>query len=280
MNRICMRFPNGKTKALTLSYDDGVEQDIRLIEILNKYGLKATFNINSGCYAADGTVFPKGQFHRRLTEKQVTELYKNSGHEIAVHTSTHPFLEKLPISLAMKELLNDREALERQFGTLVRGMAYPYGTYNDEVVACAAAAGLVYGRTVQCDTGFHLPEDWLRLKATAHHDAPNLMQLAESFATAQPNAEPMLFYLWGHSYEFEVNDNWNVIERFGEYMGNREDIWYATNIEIYDYQQAFKHLIFAADGSFVYNPSSMPVCFATDSHDYCVNSGETLVDIK
>lgn len=41
-------FPDGKKKALTLSYDDGVEQDRRLVEILNRYGIKATFNINSG----------------------------------------------------------------------------------------------------------------------------------------------------------------------------------------------------------------------------------------
>ena len=37
---------NGMKKALTFSYDDGVTQDIRLIEIFNKYNLKATFNLN------------------------------------------------------------------------------------------------------------------------------------------------------------------------------------------------------------------------------------------
>ena len=42
-----MLFPGGKQKALTLSYDDGVQQDIRFIEILDKYGIKCTFNINS-----------------------------------------------------------------------------------------------------------------------------------------------------------------------------------------------------------------------------------------
>ena len=49
-----MRFPGGLAKALTFSYDDGVEQDIRLVEILDKYGMKGTFNLNSGCYAKPG----------------------------------------------------------------------------------------------------------------------------------------------------------------------------------------------------------------------------------
>ena len=43
-----MRFPEGRLKAVTFSYDDGVRQDERLIEIFDKYGVKGTFNINSG----------------------------------------------------------------------------------------------------------------------------------------------------------------------------------------------------------------------------------------
>lgn len=70
---IFMRFPGGKKKALTLSYDDGVEQDIRLIDIMKKNGLKGTFNLNSGCYAPEGTVYPAGTIHRRMT--------KNSGYK-------------------------------------------------------------------------------------------------------------------------------------------------------------------------------------------------------
>ena len=71
MNRIYMRFPDGKSKALTLSYDDGVEQDIRLMELLEQYQVKATFNLNSGLYAPEGTVYPKGTIHRRMDERCV-----------------------------------------------------------------------------------------------------------------------------------------------------------------------------------------------------------------
>ena len=49
--RLYMRFPEERAKALTLSYDDHSEQDIRFIEILNRNGIKGTFNISTGLHA-------------------------------------------------------------------------------------------------------------------------------------------------------------------------------------------------------------------------------------
>lgn len=258
---IFMRFPEGRAKALTLSYDDGVEQDIKLIDIMNKYGLKGTFNLNSGAYAEEGTVYPEGHILRRMTEKQVTELYKNSGHEVAVHALTHAFLDQLPTHMAIKEILEDRENLEKQFGTMVRGAAYPYGTMSDEVVEALKLCGIVYSRTVVSTNDFRIPRDWLRLAATCHHNSPELQNLAKRFVEDKIEWTPYLFYLWGHSYEFEENNNWNIIEDFARYVGNRDDIWYATNIEIYDYIDAYNRLIFSADGKRVKNPSSTKIWF-------------------
>ena len=158
MSGLFMRFPEGKAKALTLSYDDGVEQDIRLIEIMNAHGLKGTFNLNSGGYAPEGTVYPSGHIHRRMSKSQVTEVYSDSGHEVAVHGLTHPFLEQLSENMVMWEVLKDRENLENQFGTIVRGMAYPFGTYSDLVVECLKKAGIVYSRTVISSHNFKLPQ--------------------------------------------------------------------------------------------------------------------------
>lgn len=90
---------------------------------------------------------------------------------------------------------------------------------------------------------------------------------------SQKSRSPWLFYLWGHSYEFEANDNWNVIEKFAEYVGNREDIWYATNIDIYNYVQAWKRLEFSSDGRRVYNPSATEVWFEKDGRMYSVKPG-------
>ena len=73
---IIMRFPEGKSKALTLSYDDGVEQDRTLLDILNAAGLKCTFNLNSGCFPPEGHVWPEGQIHRRMTRSAVQRKRK------------------------------------------------------------------------------------------------------------------------------------------------------------------------------------------------------------
>ena len=165
MAQIFMRFPEGKYKALTFSYDDGVEQDARLIEIFRKYGLKGTFNLNSALYAPEGTVYEPGRVHRRMTEKAVSELYKQEGIEVAVHAATHPWLEQMPQNMITKELMDDRQNLERQFGCIVRGMAYPFGTYSDQVVESMKTVGIVYSRTVHSTHDFLMPVDWMRLPA-------------------------------------------------------------------------------------------------------------------
>ncbi len=274
MSGMFMRFPKGRAKALTLSYDDGTEQDIRLIRIMNQNGLKGTFNLNSGRFAPEGTVYPPEEFHRKMTVRQVKEVYTDSGHEVAVHGLTHPFLEKLPESMAMWELLKDRENLENTFRTIVRGMAYPFGTCNDTVVECLKKAGLVYGRTTISSHSFDIPADWFRLQATCHHNDPELMPLVRKFIEEMPAREPWMFYLWGHSFEFETGDNWEVIEEFAAFAGGHEDVWYATNIQIHDYVQAYWRLEFSVDGRQVYNPTVTELFFEKDGEMYSILPGE------
>ena len=277
MGSIFMRFPEGKHKALTLSYDDGVAQDIRLIDIMKKHGLKGTFNINSGLYAPEGTTNPEGK--GRMSKSKCQEVYLNSGMEVAVHGLTHPFLEQLPENLCTYEVLQDRKNLEADFGCMIRGMAYPYGTTSDSVVESLKKCGIAYSRTVTSTEKFTIPTDWLRLPATCHHANPRLMELARNFVDNAFNRVPGLFYLWGHSYEFdrnEPNNNWGIIEEFAEFMGKREDIWYATNIEIYDYIAAYNQLIFSMDYKKVYNPTCTTLWFETGKGAYCVKPGETV----
>ena len=206
MARIFMRFPGGKAKTLTLSYDDGVEQDIKLIEIMVQHGLKGTFNISSGRYAAEGTVYPEGTISRKMTKKVAQKVYLDHGMEVAVHGLTHPNLNKFPDNVCAYEVMQDRINLEEDFGTFVRGMAYPYGSYSDSVVEILKMCGIVYSRTVESTERFDIPTDWLRMPATCHHKNPRLMELARNFAENNTKLDPSLFYLWGHSYEFERDD--------------------------------------------------------------------------
>lgn len=271
-----MLLKDGKTKVLTFSYDDGVVQDIRLIGILDKYGLKGTFNINTGLYLQEDTV--RERYYGRMKLSEAKALYKNSGHEVAVHALTHPFLEKLTKTAVLKEILEDRRNIESEYGTLARGMAYPYGTYNDDVIELLRACGICYSRTVKSTGTFGFPMNWLTLDPTCHHNDPKLMELAEKFVNAK--IEPMrgvqMFYVWGHSYEFDNNDNWNVIEELAAYVSGKEDIWYATNIEVFDYIQAYNALQTGADESIIHNPSALDVWFSKDNKTYCVKAGETL----
>lgn len=270
-----MRLKDNKLKVLTMSYDDGVVQDIRLIEIMNKYGLKGTFNLNSGLYPPEDekreTVFG------RLKLSEAVKVYKDSGHEVAIHSRTHPFLERLDTSEMIYEITEDRKALENQFGTVVRGMAYPYGTYSETLVDVLRKCHIAYARTVNETYRFSFPENWLMLHPTCHHSYENLDQLIKRFVETPSRSEyAEMFYLWGHSYEFDTDGNWDVIERFAKYAGGHDHIWYATNIEIYDYVQAYKRLITSYDKKIIHNPSCVDVWIEVNWENYCVKAGETL----
>lgn len=283
--RVYLRFPGEVAKAVTLSYDDGSEQDIRLISILDRHGMKGTFNISSGLYSPEGKTFKEGSVCRRLSQKACIELYKNSGHEVAVHGFSHPMLEQMPSSRVALEVLEDRMNLEKDYGVPIRGMAYPFGSYSQSVVDTLKSAGIAYSRLTSPTRKFSLPRDWFRLEPTCKHTDGQLMELAQSFISAKGDKAPMLFYLWGHSFEFDSDHNWDVIERFCESIGGRADTWYATNIEIYDYVQAYERLIWMADMSGVYNPSVTPVSFMYHTIEesgeerrlYTVGGGETLL---
>lgn len=224
---------NGKNKALTFSYDDGISQDIRLVEIFNKYGMKCTFNLNSGIMNENGN-FQIGDVPvTRLTEDLLPEVYK--GHEIAVHTLTHPSLTELSDDEIRREIMQDKLNLERIFNTEICGMAYPYGTFNDKVIKIAEECGIKYSRTVFDAESFAPQNNLMEFMATCHHKNERLWQLLESFLSYEGN-EPAIFCLWGHSYEFDLDNNWERIEEFCRRAGGHDDIFYGTNSEVLLYR--------------------------------------------
>ena len=256
--RTFLRFPNFIIKAVTLSYDDGVIYDKKLIDILDKYGLKSTFNISSGRY-------PKEEGGILLTKDQATNLYLNSTHEVAIHGAKHLALAEVPKEAGVKDVLTDRENLENQFGRIIKGMAYANGSVDDDVIEMVKNCGVLYARSCNSTNSFEIPTNWLKWEPTCHHNAKNLNELVDKFLgiTEVKNwywsNSPKLFYLWGHSYEFNDNDNWNVIEDFAKKVGNREDIWYCTNGELFDYVRAFDRLEFSVDGKIIKNDTNVDV---------------------
>ncbi len=279
---LSMRFPNGLKKALTLSYDDANYDDMRLMELMDKYGIKGTFNVSSGIYREEGTQ-PDGGWPR-LTLSEAKKSYREHGVEIAVHGLEHRSFTSLTEAELNYEIAADKANLEMQYGMVVRGAAYPYGHYNDESVNALARNGIKYCRTVNTREDFAMPEDWLRLRATAHHNHPGLMELARNFASGSgvPENEPALFYLWGHTAEFRRDGNWDVIEGFLKFMSEQGDIWFATNIEICEYHLAYKALEYSTSPSsrMVYNPTAKDIWLCEKSWQgeklHVVKSGETL----
>ncbi|MBR5782663.1 MAG: polysaccharide deacetylase family protein [Clostridia bacterium] len=269
-----MKFKGGRDRALTLSYDDGVVQDIRLMKILDQYGLKCTFNLNSGCFIPEDTV--RERFYGKLKASEAKELYTDSGHEVAVHTVSHYRLEKLKTPEIITEVMEDRAYLEKTFGTIVRGMAYPFGTYSDEVIEVLSKCGIAYSRIVKATHSFKLPTNWLALGPTCHHRDEKLWELCDKFMEPCKIGNIKLFYLWGHSYEFDDKDNWDVIERFAERMGGHEEIWYATNIEIYDYVKAYEQLEVSTDKKIIHNPTAIDLWAYEKGETFCIKAGETL----
>lgn len=217
-------------KALTFSYDDGIEQDRKLVEIFNKYGMKATFNLNTGIQTPESNFEIEGVYINRMKQEGLEELYK--GHEIATHGLTHAAPTGMTKEQLDEEFLTDMSNIERIYGTYPVGMAYAYGCVDDEVVKYLKSIGIKYGRTVEASHSFEIPKEPLKLKATCHHDDDMLFELAEKFLKAEPKEnEQILFYVWGHSYEFDVNNNWDRMEEFCKMMSGKADIFYGTNRE-------------------------------------------------
>lgn len=227
---------NGKKKAITFSFDDGVTQDIRMIEILDKYGLKATFNLNSGKFGMNYPYEPNGKVvDRRLVEPtQVKELYKN--HEVAVHTVGHFNLTELPDSCVTWQVETDRRLLEELIGKEIRCMAYPCGgVNNDDRVAnvLKRTSKIRFARTITSTYSFNLQENLLRFNPTIHFKDKKLVELAEKFLALEHD-EPKVLYVWGHTYELDAEDGeWERFEKLCKIISGKNDIFYGTNGEVF-----------------------------------------------
>ena len=224
----------GKNKAVTFSFDDGVSQDVGAIKILDKYGLKATFNLNSGRW---GKVFTTAYGAKRITieAESVKELYKN--HEVAVHTIDHVNLTEQTEEEVVRQVDEDRKALESLVDYPVRGMAYPCGgVNNDDRVAeiIRNNTPICYSRTITPTYSFDLQENLLRFNPTVHmSQSKKLFELVEEFLALKTD-KPQLLYIWGHTYEFDEGGlTWEEFEKVCQMLSGKEDIFYGVNREIF-----------------------------------------------
>jgi peptidoglycan-N-acetylglucosamine deacetylase len=217
------KFPGGKRIAVTTSWDDGAIDDRRLIESFNRWGIKGTFNLNSGNLGKTNYVEPG----------EVSSLY--AGHEVAIHSVTHPHLTELDAAAISKEVSEDRKALESLVGYSVRGMAYPFGDYDQKVIGVLREMNISYCRTVENPDPCFPPAERLAWGNTCHHLAKNPSPLERFFGLIENPSPPAVLAIWGHSWEFSRANDWDALQRVFQPLARHSEVWYCTNIELFDW---------------------------------------------
>lgn len=248
---ITVAWPGGKLKALTGSFDDGTAgyaNEKWLVDTFNANGIKATFALPSGNFAAGAIDNYKG-------------LY--AGHEVASHTKFHSYYGNVSPARYIDEIKYDMTTLAPIApGGSVQGIAYPNGgSPEEEQKALMKEAGIVYGRSTCSTRTFNLPDDLYNWNPTCfQYNINDLEADAAKFIALSPDSMKLM-YVWGHSYQ--LNDsNKPRTQAVYQSLGGRSDIYFGTNIEIANYLTASKELMIGADENgytTVYNPSGLAV---------------------
>lgn len=227
-------------KYFTLSFDDGVTQDEKFIELLKSFGLySCTFNVNTGLMGQTENIniYDCLVTHNRIAVNTVRKgVY--SGFEVAVHGYSHPYLDKCTDEKVIEEITKDADNIARYTKITPVGMAYPGGNFYTEhtIDVILQNTGIRYARTVTSTYSFELPARFMEWNPTIQASDERLMELAQAFIDAEPaEGEVLLFYVWGHTFEFDIDHytTWRELGEFLTLMSGRDDIEYVTNGEFY-----------------------------------------------
>lgn len=264
-------YPDGKAKAFNVTYDDGVLQDIRFVELLNKYSLKGTFNLNSVLMENEFEwIHETGCVVKRLSKDKAVSLYQ--GHEIASHTLTHPYMDNLSESEILYELQSDKANLEKLFGREVKGFAVPFDYYSDLIEKCVKQAGFSYARISEESHSFTPQADYFKWKATVFHTDSNLKELTQQFIIS--DNELALFQIAGHSYDLDLENMWDRIETIFKEITLQKDILPMTTIDIIEYLKAMDTA--EITDKYIKNNSNISLWFSIDGMTCEVNSRQSL----
>lgn len=259
-------YPGGKAKAFNITYDDGVLQDVRFVQLLNRYGLKGTFNLNSQLMWEEfAWTHPNGMEVRRLSRERIGNLY--DGHEIASHTLTHPYMHDLPEWEIMRQLGEDRRNLEAIFGREVKGFAVPFDYYSDLIARSAELCGFEYARMSEFSLSYKPCADWYYWKTGVYHIMPELVSFVEGFL--QTTEELAVCQIVGHSYDLDAEKLWDTMDSICAAVSRQSDVWACTNLELVRYLKAMASF----DGI---NRSGMDLWFEIDGQIRILHPGESV----
>lgn len=230
-------YPMGKTKAFNITYDDGVEQDVPFVAMLNQYGIRGTFNLNSELMRTQFSWrHPSGVDIRRLSVDAVRHLY--DGHEVASHSLTHPYLRDLSDEELVRQMGEDKRNLETLFDREVAGFALPFHYYDQHAMDCAIKCGFEYFRISDVSLSCAPSRDWYCWKAGVYHIMPELKPFVQSFL--ESDRELAVCQIVGHSYDLDTENLWDTMEEICEAVSHRDEIWKCTNLELVRYLKAME----------------------------------------
>ncbi len=230
---------------VTTSWDDGHPLDLRLAELLSRYGVKGTFYVSA-----------ENRQRPVMTVSELRELSR--AFEIGAHTLTHRKLSRLSREDIRHEVRGGKETLENTLGEPVRMFCYPWGKHSRRARFEVEKAGFIGARTtrqfclrckadpLQMPTTMqafpHPPWRYVRHCArTANW--PGMM----NFWRVGPGAsmahragdlfhwacrEGGVWHLWGHSWEVDAFNLWADVEAILQIVGGHSDIRYLTNGEV------------------------------------------------
>ena len=232
----------------TTSWDDGHPLDLRMAELLAKYGLPGTFYVPARA--------PRPVMGGRAVR------HLSSSFEIGAHTMTHGNLLAMTGRQAKAEMVDSKRYVEDLCGRECTTFAPPGGRFRSGHVEMAAAAGFYGLRTVELmNLGWppvrhslavmpttlqvypHSATAYLRNAARrwrpgnvltyfAHARAADLPGAAEALVAAAL-ARGGVFHLWGHTWEIEECGLWGALERIFQAMrAMRGSYRGATNQEL------------------------------------------------
>lgn len=265
-------YPKGKKKAFNVTYDDGITQDIRFVEMLNNYGIQGTFNLNSELMRTEFEwVHETGLVIKRLKAEIAVDLYKN--HEIASHTLTHPYMNELTKEELMYQMGQDKKNLEKLFGREIFGFAVPFDYYSDLIADCAEKSGFLYARTSEERYNYTPPEKYFYWAAGAFHIMPGFSEFVESFF--ETDEELALCQIVGHSYDLDTEQMWESMEAILKRVAEDEAVISMTNIELVHYLKAMRKAIVSENS--IENCSDIELWFEKEEMIFSVKPGEKYI---
>ena len=221
---------------VTTSWDDGTITDLKLAELLEKYGIKGTFYI------------PKFM-ENQLPRKDIMAI--NKQFEIGAHSIDQPDLTKVSLAEAKRQIVDSKTHLEDLLGHNIPLFCYPFGRCNETIKRIVKDAGFIAARGCT-PGGFDLLRDPYDLHITlfASNGSPLMalkicwgsrLRKISAFSDWEIRAKLLfdlvlkrggVYHIYGHSEHIENANEWNKLERVFSYISNREGVNYMTNGEV------------------------------------------------